>query len=466
VTLEPVRPAERLITVSLSSIGFVKWAIRVVAVVTMVLGVWISALAGDAPASATDEPSAVPNLSEFTCALPPLPHGVPHAPANSLKLSGPAVSALQGGAARHGFTLDGGDLVVTPPRPGDVPLLSAQQALCGAMASTGGMSPLPAAQGVAVGLARVSVAQKFFPAITSFPYPGIVAAQNPWVASFHDRLAWLVVVHAPPPAFNCPWERHPVRLVTRASDHGYEVFMIDARTGSDALIYWESGPGGCTSGARVPAHVGVAEERVSVPWTLVSRDPDGYSGTVAATAFACDKVPNPVLVDRAGPNVAVVVTRPFGQCGAPESIPIGLDAAVVTANLPGVIGHDPTGLLTGFSPQPSTPPGAPSTTTTTTTTLPPPLVPADISESGQTLDVTVGEVVTVNPLPGALGNPAVSSDPAVLGPLTSDPQPLVAEFRAWNPGTADITVPQSACVHPDSDQLPCTGPFVVHVVVR
>ena len=54
----------------------------------------------------------------------------------------------------------------------------------------------------------------------------------------------------------------------------------------------------------------------------------------------------------------------------------------------------------------------------------------------------------------------------MLGPLTSAPQPLVAEFRAWKPGTAEITVPESACVHPGSDQLPCTGPFVVHVVVH
>lgn len=406
--------------------------------------------------------TAIPDPSDFTCTLPPLPKGVPHLHPSSPKLSGPAVGALQGGAARRGFSIDGGDLVIEPPRPGDVPLLSAQQALCGAMSSTGGLSPVAAGQGVAVGYARVSVAKKFFPALTSLPYPGVVAAQNPTVASFRDRLAWLVVVRTFPPALSCPAQSHPVRLLPRASDHGYEVFMVDALTGADALLYWESAPGGCVSGARVAAHVGVAEESVSVPWTLVARDPDGYSGTIDATAFACDKVPDPVLVDRAGPNVAVVVTRPFGPCGAPESIPIDLHAAVVTADLPGAIGHDPTGLLTGFSPQP--PPGTPPTTTTTT--LPPPLVPADISRSGQTLDVRVGDVVTLNPLPGALGNPAVSSDPGILGPLTSDPQPLVAEFRAWKPGSAVITVPQSACDHPASEQLPCTGPFVLFVVVR
>jgi hypothetical protein len=33
-------------------------------------------------------------------------------------------------------------------------------------------------------------------------------------------------------------------------------------------------------------------------------------------------------------------------------------------------------------------------------------------------------------------------------------------------GSAEITVPESACIHPDSGQLPCTGPFVVHVIVH
>jgi hypothetical protein len=82
----------------------------------------------------------------------------------------------------------------------------------------------------------------------------------------------------------------------------------------------------------------------------------------------------------------------------------------------------------------------------------------------------VGQVMTVQPLPGSEGqsltSPAVSTDPAVLGPLTASPQPLVAEFRAWESGTAEITVPQSACINPSSGQSPCNGPFVVHVVVR
>ena len=426
----------------------------------------IMSAATASPSRVAADPTTSPNLSDFTCAVPVLPHGVARSSSSTTKLSGPAVSALTGGVARHGFSLDGGDLVVKPPRRGDVPLLSANQAICGAMASTGGLSS-SAAQGVAVGYGRVSVAARFFPAITTFPFAGEVVSKYPTVASFRNRLAWVVVVHTYPPAFNCPAESAPVRLVPRPSDHGYEVFMIDARTGADALVYREGGPGGCTAGARVPPNLGVAEESVSVPWTLVSRDPDGYSGTIAATVLPCDQVPSTVLVDQGGPNVEVRVTRPFGPpCGSPESIPIGLHAAVVTADLPAVIGHDPVGLTNLLS----LPAPAPLGTSPVTTSTAPALVAVDISTNGQTLELAVGQVVTIPPLPGAQGmsftSPAVSTNPAVVGRLTSSPQPVVAEFRAWKEGTAEITVPQSACIHPGSGQLPCTGPFVVHVVVH
>jgi hypothetical protein len=467
---EPYCCCERLLDVGLrhstsrtKSLIPIRGQARTIALAGAICMIMFDVTAFPSPVAA--DPTASPNPSDFSCAVPALPHGVARSNSTTM-LSGPAVSALTGAAARHGFSLDGGDLVVKPPRRGDVPLLSANQAICGAMASTGDLSS-SVAQGVAVGYGRVSVAARFFPAITGFPSPGEVAAMYPTVASFRNRLAWLVVVHTYPPAINCPEESTPVRLFPRPSDHGYEVFTIDARTGTDALVYREGGSGGCKSGARVPPSVAAAEESVSVPWTLVARDPDGYSGTIAATVLPCDQVPSTVLVDRGGPNVVVQVTRPYGPpCGAAETMPISLHAAVVTADLPAVIGHDPVGLTNLLSFHVSAPPGTSPVTTTTS----PALVPVDISTNDQTLQVAVGQVVTVNPLPGAerlsFTSPAVSSDPAVLGPLTSSPQPLVADFRAWKEGTAEITVPQSACIHPGSDQLPCTGPFVVYVVVH
>ena len=442
----------------------VRASARVIAIVACAC-LALFALTTSASQVAADQ-RPIPNPSDFTCELPALPHGVAGSSSRADELSGPGVSALTGGAARHGFSLDGGDLVVKPPPRGEAPVLEASQAVCGAMASTGGLSG-SVAQGVAVGYGQVSIASRFFPVVTGFPGAGDVAAKYPTVSSFHDRLAWLVVVHANLVSFSCPQERAPVHLVPRPSDHGYKVFVVDARTGTDALIYTEGGAGGCTTGARVSPTVGVAEESVSVPWTLVSTDPGGYSGTISATVLPCDQVPGTVLVDRAGPNVVVEVTRPFAPpCGAPDTVPITLRAAVVTADLPAVIGHDPVGLTNLLSLPASRLPRTPSTTTTTT----PDLVPVDASTNGHTLELTVGQVVTVQPLPGAQGlsltSPAVSSDPAVLGALTSSPQPVVAEFRAWKEGTAELIVPQSACVHPGSDQLPCRSPFVVHVEVN
>src|SRR3984957_15643246 len=102
--------------------------------VTVVAGISVLTPAGAAALGAG------PNLSDLSCAVPPLPHGVATSSSRPGMLAGPAVSALTGGAARHGFALDGRDLVVDPPRPHDVPAVTADQAICGAMASTAGLS--------------------------------------------------------------------------------------------------------------------------------------------------------------------------------------------------------------------------------------------------------------------------------------------------------------------------------------
>ena len=60
---------------------------------------------------------------------------------------------------------------------------------------------------------------------------------------------------------------------------------------------------------RVSPSVSARKESVSVPWTLVPRNPDGYAGIIAATVLPCDEFPNSVLVDPYGPNVVVAVTR-------------------------------------------------------------------------------------------------------------------------------------------------------------
>src|ERR1700689_1577730 len=127
------------------------------------------------------EPSSLPNPSDFDCALPSLPPGSAGPTNSRATLSGPAVTALRGGPARHGFSLDGRALTVEPPPRDARPVLTGKQALCGAMQSTGGLGGV-APQGVAVGYGQVSVATHFFPAVTGFPGPGETAAKYPTVA--------------------------------------------------------------------------------------------------------------------------------------------------------------------------------------------------------------------------------------------------------------------------------------------
>lgn len=389
----------------------------------------------------------------FGCTLPPGVTGT-GAPGGNRPFGGPVPSALQGDVVRSAFTLDSGALTVAPPRAGDVPVLTGHDAMCVGLAAMGGTSGGP----VAVGYGTVSVSRRLF--------------SGPTTGSFTNRLAWLVV-KPDFTAMSCPMmpasSTTTTTTVPPSRRWGYEIFMIDARTGRTAYVYHDPWVDGCFGKSRREApQLYAATETLSVPWTLVARNPDGYSATIAATVLPCDRYTHTVLVEQSQPDVQVDVVRPVGaSCGQPEQVTLALHAATVTANLPATIGHDQVGLNAGgtMAPLPSSAPPA----TTTPTSLPS-IVTISTSDNGSTIDLSVGQVVAVDPLDGAHGlgnmtNPVVSSNPAVLGPLDSTPQPLVAELRAWEPGAATLTVPQSACVVPGSTQPPCDGPFVVHVIV-
>lgn len=363
------------------------------------------------------------------------------------KLAGPAVDALRGGAALAPLDLDGGQLTVTPPRPGDMPTVSAADAECAALASISpnGLQLLDLASmggGAAVGYGRVSVA----PELVAKPKPYFDFQTNqdtkptlPAAADYQDRLAWVVVVkyfeflNGPPNGVTIP-----------ASSHSYLVFVVDAHTGSDALLYAER--------QSFPAAVTVPAERVSVPWTLVSRSPNGYAGEISATVLPCDGYPNPVNVDRDRAAVSVVVERPVNPtCGDPKQVTIALRAATVTSDLPDHIDHGPLGPYVTLQSSNGKPPDDNGRV----------LRLVHEQDNGTTIEITVGSVLAFGAL--HLGghyaaDPVTSSDPTVLG-LISAGNGEGAEFRAWRTGHADLFVAGGGC----SAAQTCGPPWILHV---
>ncbi len=400
---------------------------------------------GNAPVSTTTDPT-----HSLDCTVPAR-HGV----------TGPA-AALAGGAATASLRLDDGRFVLAAPAPGQTPSITAAQAECAALASTGpnGDSIAGSAEGLglAVGYGLVTVA----PNLGSQGPVGVDGGPDPSTgpklsapARYDARLAWVVVVEDPP-VFNCPEMPAvpPTSVATAPTppSYGYVAFVLDAHSAADALLYSEGGPQSCGGPGTRPPTVSVPAEQVSVPWQLVSRAADKYAGTVSIAVLPCDGHPGVASIDRDHPAVQVVVQRPFGaSCGAATSVNIPLHAAIVTADLPAHIDHDPVGLVTtqsyGSEPDPATP-GA-------TTGVLHQLDPVPVA--GTTIQLHVNDVAF---LPDAYTAdhpnllPATSSDPAVFGLLDGSEN----EYRAWRPGRADITLASTF-------QPPGAAPQVVHIVV-
>jgi hypothetical protein len=379
------------------------------------------------------------------------------------------VRDLRGGAARAPFGLDGGDLRVTPPAAGDRPAVPAIQAECAALASLasngGSLGGAALQSGIAMGYGRVTVSPALLAASRDTPQDvSGYAPHLPVAAPYQGRLSWIVVV-TQILAVDCPAivitpGQPPAKAPTiPATDYGYSVFLLDARTGGDALLYTEGYRTPCGGKGQVPPSVMVPAEQVSVPWTLGKRNPDGYSATISATVLPCDGYSGPILVDQKAPVAAVIVTRPVDPaCGAPEQVTLSLHAATVSSDLPATIGHAPVGLVI---PQPAaSPPSVATPPSSHLRTL-------TVSDSGRTVHIGVGTVLVIPVLFGTRPtspSPVVSSDTAVLGPLDGPNRGPVAELRAWKPGTAEVSIPQGHC-HVVPSGPPCTAPWVVHVVV-
>lgn len=379
-----------------------------------------------------------------SCDLPAQPDRVPAGEG----LAGPAVTALRGGAASSGFSVDGGLLSIEPPPPGAVPRVSRTRAECEALAaigSNGGALDIAAREwGLVIGYATVTVSTGLPVDSSSWQsyYPG---KAMPGPAPYRNRLAWVVVFRTQltascpavavtaPPATPAPAPDQPAY-----TGYYYEVFLIDAATGGDALIYDETQPVPCGGPGVVPAGVAVPIEETSVPWTLDRRNQDRFSAVLTAFVPPCDAHDSVVDVI---PGTALVRVLAYGtvaaRCGRPRPVTVDLQAASVTQNLPPVLVHAPAGLyLPGTG---NTTPGQSSGPPTGI------LITLGILDSGQTITLHVGDVLAPPPaFPGedpSTTQPARSSDPAVLGPLGTPEQGPYAEFRAWQPGRATLTSP-------------------------
>jgi hypothetical protein len=356
-----------------------------------------------------------------------------------------------------GFSLDGGRFSITPPPAGAVPALSRVQAECEALASMGtdAMGSLLAAavgSGIAVGYGLVSVSHSVDANTRAYlPVggPDRPALSVPARSSYRHRLAWAVVVGYRA-IVSCPAmlvrpgrpgrTEGPSPRSAAAASAGvpYAVFLADAATGGDALIYEQSQPSLCGGNSIIPPSVTVPIEQTSVPWKLDSRDPGAYSAVLTAEVPPCDTSDNPVLVHAGTDMVRVVAYGPVAtHCGPARPVTVGLDAGTVTSDLPATLTHAPLGLyLPGAGPAG---PAVPSPATGALHVLGP-------ADNGKTVTVHAGDVVAPSLLTGEVSPaaaPVRSSDPAVLGPLPAAIK-LFVEFRAWKPGLATLTAPAGA----------------------
>lgn len=438
-----------------------------VVVSALVAGVVVVAVSGGKAAPVHVSTGPVNRGADQTCAIPTLPAAISQMdPLVGQPLTGPAPRDLRGGPASAPFTLDNGALEVSTPLHGDKPKISAVQAECAALAS---LTPdgtalvnLASGSGVAVGYGRVTISPQLVSSATAdgpfgTGYQAPSPAQLPAASPYDNRLAWIVVVgqatpvsHGPPTVSSSPSTTVPAAM---SGNYHYEVFVIDATTGSAALLYNQAQALPTGSDVTSEPTVVIPVEQFSVPWTLTSRSPGGYSATVNAIIQGCDGYPSGVNVDSDDQSAAVVVYGPVGPpCGGSRQVAVALDAPTVMSDLPANIAHDPVGpYIAPIFPQPRAPtPGR-------TFKLVGP------QDSGSTIHLSIGSVVSVG---GLMANRlAVSSNTSVLGPLVGmgADQGFGGVFRAWTSGQADLTVPESACDSPDKTDPPCSRPWILHV---
>ena len=283
---------------------------------------------------------------------------VPDPPA-ARQVSSPAGGAASNGRFTRTVNLDAGNLTINPPPKTAHPAISAKLAECNLRAAlTDEGFPVEyeiQLAGLTFGLATVSIRDSLLTGHSSMQgISGTGLPHPPALHAYHQRLAWVAIIQpaivsscpsttssARPAASPPPWSPDVAKLP------GYQVLVIDADTGADGLDYAASRNENCFAGIQQPSLTPAVED-VSVPWTLVSRNPDHYSGTIDIPVRSCDGSQNGGVFNVSRETPGLVMTelqRPFNACGSSRNQAVRLQAATVTATLPRVLVHAPLGAV-------------------------------------------------------------------------------------------------------------------------
>jgi hypothetical protein len=273
-------------------------------------------------------------------------------PAPGQGLTGPAVTDLTGGAATRGLSLDGGQFSITPPPSGDMPRVSRTQAECEALAAVApGGEPLINAygvSGVAIGYGLVTVSPQLPVDSWQGYYPDI-NLPTPAPARYQNRLAWVVVFRVFYRA-DCPGVTQTTPPNPGSyTGYEYEVFIVDATTGGDALSYDEAAPRECDGTGLYPPSVSIPVELTSVRWELDRFGPHNSYATLTAYVPPCLDYDKTVRLGFDNGPVAVLA---YGQvaanCGSPRPATVRLESFRGHLSSRPAMAHAPTGLyLTG-----------------------------------------------------------------------------------------------------------------------
>jgi hypothetical protein len=265
--------------------------------------------------------------------------------------AGPATGAITGDKVTTTFTLEAGAFTADPPPAGYQPAVTAEQAGC---QLTSGYAP----NGSASGPGRLALATVTIRLDVQVLTPLAVLGPNSAVPDlgpvpiYQHRVAWLLVTAANNNVGSCPLQlargappsAPPSAPASGATASGptsvYEVFAIDAATGTSAVLF-EDTYRLCPGGAATPATVAVPYQVMSVPWSLKSIAPDQQTAVITGEWASCERYTSagttygtqaltPAEIQQQQPfhawigqpqqpYVEITVNRPFGPpCGPPQ----------------------------------------------------------------------------------------------------------------------------------------------------